>query len=755
MFTVVNHFETGQEYMSRYMAIDPEADVRGWQPRLRLKGIDVTVYAHQLFRALGKIAGDLGRTGDEAEWRALATRSGDAITGHMWSPEARLFTDVDGRTLAPAEGRSLDSGVTGADRGFMDGSNGADGPVRTNVKAAVGFYPMLTGLVDDARLDAMMDHLEDPRTFGTPFRCPPPASTTPASRPRGSGAGKRRNCPWNGRVWPMTTSHVIEGLLRRRRRGNERAGALAAGILVRFVRMMFTGGDPGRPNSFEHYNPYTGPRLPLPRHRRLPALVGAGPAGAGHRRASHRRRRGRGVAPAARVAVREAGAGSHPRARRIGGGGRGTGHAAGGCGAVRRVACAASAGGLGRDGGTRAAGRAMTRGPRGVVLEGVTRRFGRVTAVDSVDLEARPGELMVLVGPSGCGKSTLLRLIAGLEEPDAGEVWIGGRPVNHVAPGDRDVAMVFQSYALYPHMTVARNLGFGLRVRGVGRDDTAERVGRVAEVLGLAELLGRRPGQLSGGQQQRVALGRAMVRDPGVFLFDEPLSNLDAGLRLRTRDEIAALHRRLGTTMIFVTHDQVEALSLGQRVAVMDRGRIQQVGTPREIYRRPGNLFVAGFVGSPPINLLRLTRNRNGHLAGGPFVFPGESPPPHRHARRPPRGSHRHDDVTAHPHPPTRYIRHIARHLGVPTGHPGHPTRPLPAPTTPPHRHRPARRIARRRAARPPRRPARRGLGCTHPPHPSRRSRRHRPRRGRLGPHPPLRPGRRPRGDGARAHRDR
>ncbi len=270
----------------------------------------------------------------------------------------------------------------------------------------------------------------------------------------------------------------------------------------------------------------------------------------------------------------------------------------------------------------------MTKAPRDVVLKGVEKRFGDVTAVDAVDLEVRAGELLVLVGPSGCGKSTLLRLIAGLEEATAGEVWIGGRAVDDVAPGDRDVAMVFQSYALYPHMTVARNLGFGLRVRGVGRDEVAEQVGRAAEVLGLGELLDRRPGQLSGGQQQRVALGRAMVRDPGVFLFDEPLSNLDAGLRLRTRDEIAALHRRLGTTMIFVTHDQVEALSLGQRVAVMDRGRIQQVGTPREIYRRPGNLFVAGFVGSPPINQLPLARDRQDRLAGGPFVFPGESPHP-------------------------------------------------------------------------------------------------------------------------------
>ena len=246
----------------------------------------------------------------------------------------------------------------------------------------------------------------------------------------------------------------------------------------------------------------------------------------------------------------------------------------------------------------------MKARPRGVSLRGIEKRFGEVAAVAAVDLEVRPGELMVLVGPSGCGKSTLLRLVAGLEEPTAGEVWIGGRCVDDLAPGDRDVAMVFQSYALYPHMTVAQNLGFGLRVRGAGRRDTEARVGEVATALGLSGLLSRRPGQLSGGQRQRVALGRAMVRDPGVFLFDEPLSNLDAGLRLRTRDEIAALHRRLGTTMIFVTHDQVEALSLGQRVAVMDRGRVQQVGTPDEIYRRPANLFVAGFVGSPPINRL-------------------------------------------------------------------------------------------------------------------------------------------------------
>ncbi len=266
----------------------------------------------------------------------------------------------------------------------------------------------------------------------------------------------------------------------------------------------------------------------------------------------------------------------------------------------------------------------MTPAPQAVSLRRVEKRFGDVIAVASVDLEVRPGELMVLVGPSGCGKSTLLRLIAGLEEASAGEVWIGGRCVDDVAPGERDVAMVFQSYALYPHMTVAQNLGFGLRVRGASREGVARRVGEVATVLGLTELLSRRPGQLSGGQRQRVALGRAMVRDPGVFLFDEPLSNLDAGLRLRTRDEIAALHQRHGTTMIFVTHDQVEALSLGDRVAVMDGGRLQQVGTPHEIYRRPANLFVAEFVGSPPINRLPLSRDAEGSLAGGPFRFAGD-----------------------------------------------------------------------------------------------------------------------------------
>ena len=242
----------------------------------------------------------------------------------------------------------------------------------------------------------------------------------------------------------------------------------------------------------------------------------------------------------------------------------------------------------------------MTPAPRGVTLRGVEKRFGAVTAVAAADLEVRPGELVALVGPSGCGKSTLLRLIAGLEEPDGGEILIGERPVNDVAPGDRDVAMVFQSYALYPHMTVAGNLGFGLRRAGHERGRDRGAGGPDGQGTGARRPAVAPSGPVVRGQQQRVALGRAMVRDPGVFLFDEPLSNLDAGLRLRTRDEIAALHRRLGTTMIFVTHDQTEALSLGQRVAVMDQGRILQVGTPDAIYRQPANLFVATFVDLRP-----------------------------------------------------------------------------------------------------------------------------------------------------------
>ncbi|RPE81495.1 ABC transporter ATP-binding protein [Vulcaniibacterium tengchongense] len=225
--------------------------------------------------------------------------------------------------------------------------------------------------------------------------------------------------------------------------------------------------------------------------------------------------------------------------------------------------------------------------------------------VDDASFEVADGELLVLVGPSGCGKSTLLRMIAGLETISGGELRIGERVVNDVPPKDRDIAMVFQSYALYPHMTVAENLGFGLKLRGAGRDEIARRVREAAAMLELEALLERKPAALSGGQRQRVALGRALVRQPQVFLLDEPLSNLDAKLRAGMRVEIAKLHRRLGATMIYVTHDQIEAMTLGQRIVVLRDGRIQQIDTPMALYDRPANLFVATFVGSPKMNLLR------------------------------------------------------------------------------------------------------------------------------------------------------
>jgi multiple sugar transport system ATP-binding protein len=225
-------------------------------------------------------------------------------------------------------------------------------------------------------------------------------------------------------------------------------------------------------------------------------------------------------------------------------------------------------------------------------------------AVRDLGLTIDDGELMVLVGPSGCGKSTVLRMIAGLESPTEGRILIGGRDVTGLEPQDRDVAMVFQSYALYPHMTVRDNLAFGIRMRGASSALVAERVASVSAMLGLEQVLDRKPGQLSGGQRQRVALGRAIAREPQAFLFDEPLSNLDARLRVETRAELVRLHRRLGTTSVYVTHDQEEAMTLGQRLAVMREGRIDQVDTPMAVYRRPATMFVAAFVGSPEINLL-------------------------------------------------------------------------------------------------------------------------------------------------------
>ncbi len=228
-------------------------------------------------------------------------------------------------------------------------------------------------------------------------------------------------------------------------------------------------------------------------------------------------------------------------------------------------------------------------------------------AVHGASFEVADGELMVLVGPSGCGKSTLLRMIAGLEDISEGSLSIGGRVVNGVAPKDRDIAMVFQSYALYPHMTVTENLAFGLKLRKHDKATIARRVDAAAQTLGLTDMMDKLPRELSGGQRQRVALGRARVREPSVFLLDEPLSNLDAKLRHSVRTEIARLHRKLGTTMIYVTHDQVEAMTLGQRIVVLKDGEIQQIDTPMALYERPANLFVAGFLGSPAMNLLQGT----------------------------------------------------------------------------------------------------------------------------------------------------
>jgi ABC-type sugar transport system ATPase subunit len=240
-----------------------------------------------------------------------------------------------------------------------------------------------------------------------------------------------------------------------------------------------------------------------------------------------------------------------------------------------------------------------------VAFDGVTKVYpGPVVAVEDLTLEVADGEFLILVGPSGCGKSTALRMVAGLERISDGTIAIGDRVVNDVPPKDRDIAMVFQNYALYPHMTVEKNLGFGLRRRRTPHEEVRRRVDEVSRMLGLDDLLRRRPGQLSGGQRQRVAMGRALVREPEVFLLDEPLSNLDAKLRVQMRSELKRLHDRIGVTTIYVTHDQVEAITLGERIAVLSDGVLQQVGPPQEVYDHPANVFVAGFIGSPPMNLL-------------------------------------------------------------------------------------------------------------------------------------------------------
>ena len=237
---------------------------------------------------------------------------------------------------------------------------------------------------------------------------------------------------------------------------------------------------------------------------------------------------------------------------------------------------------------------------------------GTRAAVDKLNLEVADGEFLVLVGPSGCGKSTSLRMLAGLEEVNEGQIYIGTRDVTDVPPKDRDIAMVFQNYALYPHMTVAENMGFALKIAGVSKEERAERVLEAAKLLDLEPYLARKPKALSGGQRQRVAMGRAIVRQPQVFLMDEPLSNLDAKLRVQTRTQIASLQRRLGVTTVYVTHDQVEAMTMGDRVAVMKDGVLQQVDSPRALYEKPNNLFVAGFIGSPAMNLLELTKVSGG-----------------------------------------------------------------------------------------------------------------------------------------------
>jgi multiple sugar transport system ATP-binding protein len=252
-----------------------------------------------------------------------------------------------------------------------------------------------------------------------------------------------------------------------------------------------------------------------------------------------------------------------------------------------------------------------------VSIEQVRKSYGAVEVIPGASIEIEDGEFLVLVGPSGCGKSTLLRMIAGLEDITEGTISIGGNVVNDVAPKDRDIAMVFQNYALYPHMTVAQNMSFSLRLAKVEKPKIREAVNAAAEILGLQTLLDRYPGQLSGGQRQRVAMGRAIVRNPKVFLFDEPLSNLDAKLRIQVRAEIKELHQRLKTTTVYVTHDQTEAMTMADRIVVLREGVVEQIGSPLELYDSPANVFVAGFIGSPAMNFI------TGHISGGAFVAPG------------------------------------------------------------------------------------------------------------------------------------
>src|SRR5450830_558481 len=264
-----------------------------------------------------------------------------------------------------------------------------------------------------------------------------------------------------------------------------------------------------------------------------------------------------------------------------------------------------------------------------VVIRDVRKAFGLAPVIHGVTITIDDGQFVVLVGPSGCGKSTLLRMIAGLENITAGEIRIGDRVVNNLPPKERDVAMVFQNYALYPHMTVVANMAFSMKLRGAPKDETAKRVKRAAEILGLTQLLERFPRQLSGGQRQRVAMGRAIVRDPQVFLFDEPLSNLDAKLRVQMRTEIKELHQRLKTTTVYVTHDQIEAMTMADQIVVMRDGLVEQRGRPLELYDRPANIFVAGFIGSPAMNFIPATLRRNGTAAEVEFSDGARLPAPY------------------------------------------------------------------------------------------------------------------------------
>ena len=275
-----------------------------------------------------------------------------------------------------------------------------------------------------------------------------------------------------------------------------------------------------------------------------------------------------------------------------------------------------------------------------VTFEHVSKQYGDFLAVNDLNLEIGDGEFMVLVGPSGCGKTTSLRMIAGLEEITSGTLRIGDRVVNDVPPKDRDIAMVFQSYALYPHMSVRENLAFGLKLRKVPKAEIERRVNEAAETIQLQKLLDRKPKELSGGQRQRVALGRAIVREPAVFLMDEPLSNLDAKLRVQTRAEIARLHQRLGTTMVYVTHDQIEAMTMGTRIAVMNEGVLQQVGSPQTLYDTPINRFVAGFIGSPSMNFVEVHTEGTGESARlvGPADWSIPLPNRYREAATPKAG---------------------------------------------------------------------------------------------------------------------